>query len=1283
MKRVVIILLILIIALTTPPALAVNRVPSLDGDGDYVEIANSESLNAINSQVTMEAWIKPTAFPNTWIAMIFKGDERTANLSNRSYVLFLNSSGSIELTSAPSGQGVISLYSPSGLIELNRWYHLASVIDSQNGVMRIFLNGAEVASGAFGKNIHVSALPLRIGWTHEEKVISHGAFAGQIDEVRIWNITRTQKEIQSTMHTTLKGKEPGLVGYWQFDDDQNIAADSSPSHSDGKLIGDAHVVEAKLPAVLSGRIKDEEDKPVQYISVRLEQDDEEIAQAKTDEKGNYGMVISEEVSGLYDLSATRGEKGDWQLGVHLREGEDRMLNLTLKKAISIEGRLSMLNDTTPPRSILEATRNGKVVATTSSRESGQYRFINLKPGRYQVRCYIPDGKYVYYGESKDKPVVDAQDATYLQVERDKTIGNIDFRLEQEVKRVNRVLNLDGDGDYVEIVHSESLNAIDAQVTMEAWIKPAAFLKVWSIIIHKADEMTGNTRNRSFCLTLNSSGFVELASAPEGQGQLKLNSPRNMIELNKWYHVAGVINAKNGGMRMFINGVEVARQPFGKDIHISKLPLLIGYTHEKWLVNFLPFFAGQIDEVRIWNIARMPEEIRATMHTTLSGKEPGLVGYWQFDVGKNITIDSSPSHSDGKLIGDAHCVEAELPEPGELLIPTVISGRITTEDDKPIEGERTNVRLEQDGEEIAQTWADAEENYRLVIPEKVRGSYDLFARKNYLGLGDLRLGLRLHEGEHIKLNLTLTKAVSIEGKLMMLDDTTPQVAVHLQALRNGKVIDGTLSDENGKYKFINLKPGPYQVRCYVVYDVSKPVLIPGEYVYYTESEDNPVVDASRATTLHVERGRTRQNIDFRLAPFKKGTWRHFDTSDGLASMAVNTIYQDSEGVLWFGTGTWNTIGSGISRYDGKTFTTFTTKDGLAHNDVFAIHRDPSGVLWFGTGRGVSRYDGKGFVNFTTEVGLRRGGYGVEAIHRTPDGVMWFATASGGVYSYDERTFTNLTADDGLMGDSVQASLRDPDGILWIGTSSGIFCYDGKKFVNFTAENGLTPGPVSVIHCDPDGTLWFGTGGFYPYPGGVIRYAPSAEDTNGKRCVNLNTEDGLAGDRIMDIHRDSNGILWFGTQGGVSRYDGEKGGFANLTPKDGLAGNWVCSVCSDPDGVLWFGTSGGVSRYAKSNGRLRLTDGREFVNFTTKDGLVDDGVQAIHKDVNDVLWFGTSGGVSRYDGEKFVNFTQKDGLAGNWVRTIHSDSDGILWFGTFGAVFLDTMGLHGHHWIRSTD
>ena len=396
------------------------------------------------------------------------------------------------------------------------------------------------------------------------------------------------------------------------------------------------------------------------------------------------------------------------------------------------------------------------------------------------------------------------------------------------------------------------------------------------------------------------------------------------------------------------------------------------------------------------------------------------------------------------------------------------------------------------------------------------------------------------------SLTLEKTIGIEGTLLMLDDATPHVSVPVQAICGGKVIATALSDATGKYQLVGLKPGRYQVRCQ----------ISGGDVYYGEG-GSTVADESRAVFLQVKPGVTRDSIDFRFAPFKKGTWKTYTYLDGLAGNNAWSIHRDLDGILWFGTD------SGVSRYDGKRFINFTTEDGLAGNNIRAIHSDPDGILWFGSGgwriadwrwdgSGVSRYDGKGFVNFTTEDGLA--GNTISAIHNDPDGILWFGTDSG-VSRYDGKRFTNFTTEDGLAGNTISAIHVEFDGTLWFGTDSGVSRYDGKRFINFTTENGLVGNTIRAIHSDPDGILWFGTNS------GVSRY-------DGKGFVKLTIEDGLVGNTIRAIHSDPDGILWFGTNSGVSRYDGK--GFVNLTTKDGLADNRILSIHGDPDGTIWFGS-----------------------------------------------------------------------------------------------------------------
>ena len=236
-------------------------------------------------------------------------------------------------------------------------------------------------------------------------------------------------------------------------------------------------------------------------------------------------------------------------------------------------------------------------------------------------------------------------------------------------------------------------------------------------------------------------------------------------------------------------------------------------------------------------------------------------------------------------------------------------------------------------------------------------------------------------------MPMTEAISISGTLLMLDDTTPHVAVPVQAICDGKVIATVLSDKGGRYRFSHLKPGRYQVRCQIL----------NGYVYYDRGSNgrkrgyDEVVNNDSSFLrdfLPVERNKTLEAIDFRFAPFKKGTWKTFTTLDGLAHNAVMDIYRDPDGVMWFAT-----RGGGISRYDGKEFLNFTTEDGLTNNYVWSICGGSDDVIWFTTGSGVFRYDGREFVSFTTQDGLT--GDIVVSIYGDPDGGMWFGTDDGGV------------------------------------------------------------------------------------------------------------------------------------------------------------------------------------------------------------------------------------------------------------------------------------------------
>ncbi|MFH1140524.1 MAG: hypothetical protein V1724_02385, partial [Chloroflexota bacterium] len=111
------------------------------------------------------------------------------------------------------------------------------------------------------------------------------------------------------------------------------------------------------------------------------------------------------------------------------------------------------------------------------------------------------------------------------------------------------------------------------------------------------------------------------------------------------------------------------------------------------------------------------------------------------------------------------------------------------------------------------------------------------------------------------------------------------------------------------------------------------------------------------------------------------------------------------------------------------------------------------------------------------------------------------------------------------------------------------------------------------------------------------------------------------------------------------------WTTFTTQDGLIGNNVHAIWGD-NHTIWFGTDEGVSRY----------DGMKWKSFTAAEGLAGNKVKAIWGDGKGAVWIGTSTGLSRYDGASWQTFTRKDGLSGNNVRGIWGDQQGHVWVAT---------------------
>jgi len=209
----------------------------------YVDVPDSPSLH-VDTTFTLEAWIYQTAAQYNGYRLI---DKITAGVGG----------GFLFDTYDPNGSGHrLRLCGTGGcaysnvLYSLNQWHHVAAVV--AGSMATIYLDGQQVGSGTVGGGgSQANTLDLHIGAPHVGCGGGCGTseyFNGTIDEVRIWNVARTQQQIQGAINSSLTGAESGLVGYWRFDDGSGTrTADTSGHNNNGTLVNSPTWVSSTAP----------------------------------------------------------------------------------------------------------------------------------------------------------------------------------------------------------------------------------------------------------------------------------------------------------------------------------------------------------------------------------------------------------------------------------------------------------------------------------------------------------------------------------------------------------------------------------------------------------------------------------------------------------------------------------------------------------------------------------------------------------------------------------------------------------------------------------------------------------------------------------------------------------------------------------------------------------------------------------------------------------------------------------------------------------------------------
>ena len=383
-------------------------------------------------------------------------------------------------------------------------------------------------------------------------------------------------------------------------------------------------------------------------------------------------------------------------------------------------------------------------------------------------------------------------------------------------------------------------------------------------------------------------------------------------------------------------------------------------------------------------------------------------------------------------------------------------------------------------------------------------------------------------------------------------------------------------------------------------------------------------------------------------------------------AISRILVDRKGRVWFTASI-----SGLSLYDDKKddFKDYKADlfipNSLLTNHNMITYQDNEGIIWLGSaGSGVSYFnpDKNLFHNIYPLMAMNDALPDIwcRAACEDRESNLWLATGRGLVkYDKQMQLLTTISNIDGkkpvIHYNSVRSLLEDDEGDIWIGTAKGLNRYHTVTGTIdfFDKKQGIPLSFFWMMAKDKNGGVWLGsTHGLYKYIRGKNQFDDLSRDSLFSKYAHRN---------IQALFADSRNRLWIGILDvGLVMYDLDQKKIRLLTVKDSLVSDTrFSSFAEDKEGLIWFGSEDGLTVYNPEKNISCI--------YKKEDGLPSSRTNNIMVDSFNRIWIGTSNSLCMLDAsrDKIKKFDVNDGLLTNQFneQAAYRTKEGLFIYPTY--------------------